>query len=302
VNDVVVRAGMDLPSLPSEHRLHPLLQTRLRPIAVDVRAYAPHAHWPVEFFGLQRVSAFQKATREQKTRALDLCGLGLLEEAYFIEKSGVGFAAEMILLAESIEERMLYGVFAGEEARHFDAIRPFLRGEAPRSPDNPFLALLSETIECADRTALQFVIQVVLEGWGLSHYRAMRDACMNPALYARLDAILHDEAGHHGSGRVLFAEARLSERTAGVIEDVLAAMLAMVRVGPAGVVSALERALGHLSRAEKITALEELGAQAHAQARLDHLRQLVRFDSVRAIADRLEAKGLFSPRPPQEHS
>jgi len=152
---------MDLPSLRPGHRVHALLNARLRPEAVSARPYAPHAHWVAEFFGLHRVGLFKDATRTQKWEILDRCGRALLEEAYFIEKSGVGFAAEMVLLSESIEERMLYATFAADEARHFDAVRPFLGLEGRELPEpktNPFLALLADTIECGDRTALQFVI------------------------------------------------------------------------------------------------------------------------------------------------
>jgi hypothetical protein len=299
VTDVPMRAGMDLPSLRPGHRVHALLQARLRPETVATRAYAPHAHWVAEFFGLHRVGLFQDATRVQKWDVLDRCGRALLEEAYFIEKSGVGFAAEMILLAESMEERMLYATFAADEARHFDAVRPFLAGELPAPSSNPFLALLAATIECGDRAALQFVIQIVLEGWGLAHYRSLRDACTHPLLHDRLDAILHDEAAHHGSGRVLFAEAKPEAATLRRIEHALAAMLQMVRVGPLGVLDALEQTLG-LTRAQKLAVFDELGGRAHAQARLDHLRQLATFDDVLPVVDRLESRGLFQSMSPED--
>ena len=295
-----MRAGMELPSLGKGHRVHALLQARLRPEAVTARAYAPHAHWVAEFFGLHQVGLYREASRVQKWEILDRCGRALLEEAYFIEKSGVGFAAEMVLLSESIEERMLYATFAADEARHFDAIRPFLSGDLPQPKENPFLALLADTIECGDRTALQFIIQVVLEGWGLAHYRALRDACTHPLLHDRLDAILHDEAAHHGSGRVLFAESRVSTATAQRIEASLAAMLEMVRVGPVGVLGAIDATLGPLTRAQKLVAFEELAGRAHAQARLDHLRQLATFDDVLTVVDRLDTRGLFQSMTPED--
>jgi hypothetical protein len=290
---------MDLPHLRAGHRVHALLHARLRPEAITTRAYAPHAHWVAEFFGLHHVALFRDATRVQKWEILDRCGRALLEEAYFIEKSGVGFAAEMVLLAQSIEERMLYATFAADEARHFDAVRPFLVGDLPAPAENPFLALLAATIECGDRAALQFVIQVVLEGWGLAHYRALRDACTHPVLHDRFDAILHDEAAHHGSGRVLFAESKVGDATLDRIEQALASMLEMVRVGPVGVLSALDRTLG-LTRAQKLAVFGELGGRAHAQARLDHLRQLATFDDVLPVVDRLESRGLFQSMSPED--
>jgi hypothetical protein len=300
---VAVHAGLDLPSLSPGHRLRPLLNTRLRPRRnAMASADTPHAHWNAEFFGLPRVGVYLQATEEQRARVLDRCGRTLLEEAYFIEKCGISFAAEMVLLAESIEERMLYAVFASEEARHFDVIRSFLTSVPEPGTANPFLALLTETIECGDRTALQFVIQVVLEGWGLSHYKALRDQCATPALYDCLDAILRDEAGHHGSGRVLFAEADVSGPTRGRIEEMVGAMLRMVQCGPMSVLGAIEQELGSLSRAKKIEVMEQLDGREHAQARLGKVRELVCFESVRPIVERLESKGLFRPLSPVEYT
>jgi len=290
---IPIRAGMDLPSLEGGHRVHALLSTRLRPESVVTRTHAPHAHWSAEYFKLVDVGLFRGATNEQKWKILDLCGRGLLEEAYFIEKSGIAFAAQMILLSESIEERMLYAVFAAEEARHFDSLRPFVEAP-PDAPSGPFLALLKDVIECGDRAALQFIVQVILEGWGLSHYRTLRDGCGTPALYHRLDAILHDEAAHHGSGKVLFGEANVSEGTLEYIEVVLAAMLAMVRAGPVAVVAAIDETLGGVSPSQRSEVLRELGRAEHARNRLEHLKQLVRFETVRSVVERLESKGLFA--------
>jgi hypothetical protein len=299
---VAVHAGMDLPSLSPSHRLRPLLHARLRRGPTGMAADAPHAHWNADFFSLPKVGLYRQATERQRARVLDQCGRAVLEEAYFIEKSGMGFAAEMMLLAESIEERMLYAVFASEEARHFEAVRSFLTSAPGPLSASPFLALLSETIECGDRTALQFVIQIVLEGWGLSHYRALRNHCVTPALCDCLGAILRDEAGHHGSGRVLFAEAEVSGPTRGRIEEVVGAMLRMVQCGPMSVLAAIELELGALSRAQKIEVMEQLGGQAHAQARLEKLRQLVCFESVRPVVEHLESKGLFRPLSPVEYT
>jgi rubrerythrin len=284
---------MDFESLPASHRVQPLLAARLGPRGAEGRVAETHAYWPAAHFGLDRVGLYVNAREETQRRVLDRCGRALLEEAYFIEKSGVAFAAEMILLAESIEERMLYALFAAEEARHFDDVRSFLAAPPGSAAGNPFLALLAETIECADRTALQFLIQVVLEGWGLSHYRSLRDGCVDEPLRASLDAILHDEAGHHGSGRVLFGEAAPGEATARRIEEVLSAMLRMVQMGPQSVLSALEAELGHLGRAQKLLILNQLEAPAHSQARLDQLHKLARWDSVAHVTRSLEEKGLF---------
>ena len=55
---------------------------------------------------------------EQKSVLLG-CGQAVLEEALYMEQNGMAFAAKMSLLADSVEERMLYNVFASDEATHY---------------------------------------------------------------------------------------------------------------------------------------------------------------------------------------
>jgi len=297
-----VEPGMDLPTLPSEHRLHRLLLARLPKAcgsgAGDVGAV--HAHWPAELFDLKNVELYRRAPAGIQHAVLEGVGRRLLEEAYFIEKAGISFAGKMLLLGESVEERMLYGCFAAEEARHFEGVRGFLHGALPQRPDNAFLTLLSDVIASGDRATLQFTIQVVLEGWGLEHYRILRDRCLDASLQQLLDGILRDEAGHHGSGRLLFAAGSVSTASLLHIEEIMASMLHLVRLGPQTVLSALDHALGGLDRSEKVRVLDELSGPTVAGQKLEQLRQLMRLDAVRPVVDRLDARDLFSPLSPEE--
>lgn len=296
-----VDPGMDLPSLPEPHRLHALLRGRVPKRERDLSApTSPHAHWAAGYFGLDGVSLFRHAKSHQQQAALERCGRNLLEEAYFIEKAGISFAALMVLLGETIEERMLYATFASEEARHFEDVRTFLHGPLPERADGSFLTLLSDIIASADRTILQFTIQVVLEGWGLTHYRSLRDGCADPSLRQVLDGILLDEAGHHGSGRVLFGSTELEPDGLSRIEDALAPMLRMVQLGPQSVLSALDQTLGGMSRPQRVQVLEELEGPLHAQRRLHQIRQLMRFESLRPLVENLESRRLFTPLSPEE--
>ncbi len=294
---LLVDPGMHLPNLAGQHRVHAVLRNRLptRAKPQPVMEDAPHAYWPASQFGLERVSLYRHAEPAQRRAVLEHCGRQLLEEAYFIEKAGIGFAALMVLLAETIEERMLYASFASEEARHFDGVRSFLHGDLPERADGSFLSFLSDVIAGSDRTTLQFTIQVVLEGWGLTHYRALRDGCLDPSLKHLLDGILLDEAGHHGSGRVLFADHVMDEPTLVRIEDAIAPMLRMVQLGPQSVLSALDYAFGGLIRTQRAHAFNELEGSRHAQIRLEQLRQLMRFESLRPLISRLESRSLFTP-------
>ncbi|HVJ92716.1 MAG TPA: ferritin-like domain-containing protein [Labilithrix sp.] len=286
---------MDLPSLPAGHKLRPVLRAALGTSANLAPSVASHQHWDAAYFGLDRTHIFQDASEEDRARILDAAGRALLEEAYFIEKSGVAFAAKMVLLSETTEERLLYALFAADEASHFSAVRRFLVRE-PEAPEaNPFLSLLSGVIENGNRATLQFVIQVVLEGWGLEHYRSLRNACASEALRPILDGILADEAAHHGSGRVLFDGADVDAATKQAILDVLRPLLRMVQAGPQTVVAAVEGVLGHLSRAQRVRLLEELDGEAHSLTRLTQLRSLMRGERARDIVEALDAQNAFVP-------
>jgi hypothetical protein len=125
------------------------------------------------------MSRFRGLDSAVRGRVLAHCGDALLQEALHIETMGVAFAARMALLATTVEERMLYGFFAAEEATHLAGVSRF----ASRCPaEGPFLAMLDELIAEGDRATLVLVVQVVLEGWGLDHYRGLARACRGPAL------------------------------------------------------------------------------------------------------------------------
>ena len=250
--------------------------------------------WGPAFFGLDRVAAYTDASDEARHAILADCARAQLMEAYFIEKAGVSYAAKMTLLAESADERSLYALFAADEVAHLDAIRAAL-GPVDESAwqADPFLRLLERIVADADRHTSQLVIQVVLEGWGLVHYAALRDACTHPALTALLTRILADEAGHHGSGVHLLREVRLP--ASGPAVELLSEMLAMVQAGPARVVSALERHTGGLTRAQRLRVLEELDAEGHVRQRLTRLRGcLDKVSGARPVTEALAARGRFA--------
>jgi hypothetical protein len=294
--------GLGLPELAGDTPLPNLVAATIkkRRGATPDGAHS-HAHWSPAFFGLDRVSAFVAADAAAQAAILEQCGQDLLAEAFYIEKSGMAFAAKMVLLAQSSDERKLYALFAGDEAAHFDAVAPFYRARAATPTDNPFLALLSEVIEEGDRQSLQLVIQVVLEGWGLSHYRNLRQGCGEPSLRAVLGAILADEAAHHGSGVLLLGDDPLPAHTRAVAGDVLSRFLALVQAGPLGVVAAVEATLGPTSGAARRRLLDELDAGRHAAERLGELRALLgKCPAAADLTAALERDGRFTPHLPSE--
>ena len=55
--------------------------------------------WPAKHFNLDRVTIFRDASEEEREQILEGCCRDLLEEAYWIEKLGMYFAAKMSLMA-----------------------------------------------------------------------------------------------------------------------------------------------------------------------------------------------------------
>ncbi|BAY10838.1 ferritin-like domain-containing protein [Calothrix sp. NIES-2098] len=292
-------AGLDLPHAAPDNRLRRILTAAL-PNHSDNSPQQQSDYWDAKFFNLHQVQIFQQASIAEQSAILGLTNRSLLEESYFIEKVGVGYMAKMVLLAETVEERMLYAMFSADEATHLNQITNFLSESEPTNSNDPFLSLLAEVVESADKTVLLFVLQVVLEGWGLSHYRRLAKECRHPALAEVFASFLHAEARHHSTGTTLFNQTPLSADSQATILDVLAKFLFMVQVGPQNVLSAIEQIKGHLTRSQKIQILEQLDTETHSGTRLQLLRSLMQPTSAKTILQILDAQGAFAPLPPHQ--
>ena len=253
-------------------------------------------YWDAKFFNLEQVSIFQDASLEEKREILHHANRGLMEEAYFIEKAGMGYMAKMVLLAETTEERMLYSLFAADETLHLSQLRPFFCQE-PVVVNDPFLNLLAEIIAHADKTLLLFVLQVVLEGWGLTHYQYLSKGCCHSLLAALFHGFLRAEAQNHATGVSLFKQVKLSQATQSELVEVLQTFLQMIRVGPQRIVAAIAQVKGDLSRSQKILILEQLNTEYHSGTRLKLLRSLMHKAGATLIVEQLEQRNLFQPLP-----
>ncbi len=291
-------AGLRLPHLDAAHRLQPLVgaYARRRATVPDVALDAPlgGVFWPASFFGLDRVAAFAAARPERQAAVLAECAQGLVGEAYAVEKMGLAYCARLGLLARSAEERMYYAHVGADEATHLGWVTPYLR-DPSAAACGPFVALVAGAVEAGERNALVFLMQVVLEGWGLTHFRRLAEGCAAPALAARLRHILRDEAAHHGGGKVLFEAGAVGPGEAAFVRDYLRRFLGMVRAGPQAVVGALERGLGGLTRAERARAFVELDAERHAGERLALLRDLMTGHGLDDLVAGLADGGAFAP-------
>ncbi len=273
---MVVADMIDLPDLEEAKGLQKIVVASLRARGGKMLPRVESgALWPMTHFGLDRVSVFQQATGEQQAQILGICAQGVLAESYHIEKCGMYFAAKMNLLSESTEERMLYSVFAADEATHLSWISAFVVKEAVESArEDSFIQQLQQVIQHENKAILAYVIQVVLEGWGIQHYRQLAKNCLNPILQATLIDIVKDEARHHASGLVLLQEDALQASLPRVTE-LMKYFFSAVQTGPLMVVSAVEKTLGHLSLTQKEKVFAELDCRRQIGDRTQILRELV---------------------------
>lgn len=296
-----VDGQLEAPPLPSRHRLRPIVAAALaRDGHVPVQP-ATAAPWPAGHFGLDKVTVYLAATPAGRRRLLASCAADILTEAFFIEKLGIGFAAKMALLSRTSDERTAYALLGADEARHMAAVAAHL-GRRPDAagiaPDDPFLTLLARAIDTGRRPTLAFLVQIVLEGWGVVHYRRLTRAAVDPALRATLASIVKDEALHHGGGLAALGRDGLAPADRRAAEAVLVPLLSMVRAGPQRVVARLDETLGPLGRSARARAFAELETERRTGDQLNLLRGFL--ERAPALAARLERLGLFAPLSPTQ--
>ena len=160
--------------------------------------------WSSQWWGFHASAVYAKLNPDQQKGVLQLCNRSLLNEAYFIEKSGLAYSAKMVLMAESTDKAQLYALIGADEAKHLAWIEPYLDSEEKQLPRGHFLLFLSKMIEEFSPELLVYLVQIILEGWGLDHYNRLSKNCREPKLAKVFLSILKDEALHHKSGNLLF--------------------------------------------------------------------------------------------------
>lgn len=297
--NIQIETRLDAPDLGREHDLQAVLQSALKSRAGNqsLNINPLDAYWPAAHFELDQVSLFREASGEEQARILAGCSRDVMAESYFIEKSGMYFAAKMALLAESAQERMLYSLFGADEAVHFSWVADYAANEAVAGfVDNPFIRLLDEILRNEDKPVLTYLVQVVLEGWGIGHYHVLMRDCLDSGLRAVFEKIIKDEARHHASGVILFNAQPPPLNQQQAIIEALRRLLLMVQVGPQSVAAQIERVRGPLLKAQRERVFAELGCERETAKKLAALKSLIRSAAYAdTILGALERGGAFRP-------
>jgi hypothetical protein len=256
--------------------------------------------WPASLYTLHQsklYASLNEATQQQIVRA---CNNFVLTESYFIEKAGLAYCAKMISLGETTEIRQMYGLIASDEAVHLSWLAPYLTHSQRVNPQGKFIQHISGMIEQCDANTLYFLIQTVLEGWGIAYYKTLGKACQWPSLQETLLNIVKDEAIHHNTGVALFDPRRLTKQHEVDILDGMKRYCDILRVGAQNIVACIEQYTGPLSL-EALTALfSALEAEHSALVKLKVLTNIMRQPVTEKWLDELEADGYLKPYSPEE--
>jgi hypothetical protein len=259
-------------------------------------------YWPASFFGLDRTSIYRNAAEAEREEMLAGCSRSVLSEIYAIEKSGMYFASKMCLLAESVQERMLFSLFAADETVHFHWINPYAPLDAVAQFENdPFLQLLDEVLQKDDRLTLSYIVQVVLEGWGIHYYRELAKSCLDQSLAMVFERMIRDEGRHHAAGLAHFKHRPNDWKGSPRILDVLTGMLNMTQAGPQMAVSQIERVNGSLTRSQRTRVFSELECEARSTERINVIKSLIEAAAGgREIIGELERRDALRPYSAEE--
>lgn len=251
-------------------------------------------YWEANDYALNDSIAFSNLSAEAREKILTLLSQQRLEEAFHIEKSGIAFGAKMIAESSTYEERKLYAHFVGEESEHLSMIETYLSKVSDDIDSNEFLKYLGNLIETASKPVLTFIIQVILEGWGIDHYSKMAKACLSEDLRNTLNKIVQDEAGHHGSGVMLFEEKELTSEEMNIIIESFCDFLDMIRIGPAFLFKIVNQHVKFSSREEVEAFLVEVRAYEANTYRLNYIKKLAQKSGAGKIVEICEKRSKFT--------
>lgn len=286
-----ITSSIFAPPIENDESLKALLKksSGIAPEKVPVQSL----YWNADHYRLGSSTVFGKLSVEQQHQTLETLNHWSLSLVYFIEKYGLNYGAKMILLSETTEEKSLYTLFGADEVKHRLMIEPFIQRTVANELDlHPLLSSLNLCLEQGEKEAMIFTIQVVLEGFGLSHYGALRDSCQSLALKQVFSDILAEEVLHHGMGVALMQKIDLSRRAKEQISD-LTALFVRSLIEAEWVMKAVGQSCGGLSEEQKKTFLEETRWSEQIQMRVDRIKLLLRKVGYQDLVETLESKGVF---------
>ncbi|MGE3319890.1 MAG: hypothetical protein AB7I18_11410 [Candidatus Berkiella sp.] len=256
--------------------------------------------WPASLYTLDKSALFQNQSHEMQQQIVQACNNFVMSESYFIEKAGIAYCAKMIALGETTEIRQMYGLIASDEAAHLSWLAPYLTIEQRVSPQGKFVQHISTMIENCEVNTLYFLIQTVLEGWGIAYYKTLAKTCQWDCLKETLLDIVKDEAIHHNTGVALFDPKRIDHQAEKDIYDGIKSYLDILRVGAQNIVACVESELGPLSFSELTALFQAIESQSSSMVKLQIMKKIMQQPATQKWIDVLGEEGYFEPYAPEE--
>ncbi len=260
------------------------------------KAAAPDGNtplWDASFFGLDRVARFRDANIVTQLAVLEGCAAGLLAESLRIERCGIDYCARMTLSAEGDDERRMFALIGADEALHASWLAPWIEAMAPQQ--DPFSRFIAGLAEAGNPQPLAYLLQVVLEGFGIAHYSALATHCCDTGLAATFKRMTQDEALHYAGGLAAFRAEHLTDVYRHFLEEAAYTFLQMIRCGPQGVVAAVDRGIGVRDQGDTASVFSALNSEAASAEKLSQLRRLMAQPGMEWLVDTLDRGGLFVP-------
>lgn len=256
--------------------------------------------WDASFFLLDKCELFNTAHIELQTQILASCSNFILSESYFIEKAGMAYCAKMILLGESTEIRQMYGLIASDEAVHLQWLTPYVPESLRTTPQGNFISFVTQMIDECDVNTLYYLVQTVLEGWGIAYYKTLSAYCQLPCLKNTLKNIVKDEALHHKTGVALFDPNKMDSHSQNLLVDGIKKYADILRMGPLDIVNCIELNQGELSHTQLTKIFENLQTQQTSAIKLDVLKSIMNQPFIEKTLKQLEDLNFFMPYTPLE--
>lgn len=253
----------------------------------------PSIFWDATQFFLHRSSLYSKLAPDAQLRILQTCNDLLMSDFYFLEKSGLAYCAKMILLGETTEIRQIYGLIACDEATHLEWFAPYVSLELRTHPQSKLMHVLCNIIDECDANSLYYLVQTIIEGWGVAVYTALAKPCLSGSFKNLLKKVLQDEMIHHKTGGALFSPKKVDTAAYRLIFDRLQAYAEVMRVGPQIIVQAVEKECGELNKNTLETLFSELRSEAVSSVKLSLLKSLMTQPGMEGTISTLEEKGIF---------
>jgi hypothetical protein len=281
--------------LANDHKLNNLIQKAIQDKLLPQKEDQIFPfYWDAKRFGFQNTNLFTNFSVSEQNNVLSFLSKMNINMSYFIEKCAYNYGAKMILLSETEEEKIYYSIFTYEEALHQKEFDKFISNKpTPSTAIHPLLNPLTRCIEQAEKDASVFVVQVLLEGYGMYIYKSLGETTISNDLQNVYKKIVQEEAGHHGSGLLIAEKDSIDETAQAEIIDYTWEFSEAIQ-NPCMIRQALESVDGKMSNTQFKNILDSMSYAANAQQRLDLLKNLLkRFDHWN-IFQKLENKNAFT--------